>query len=405
MISFIRKYIIYLNIFLFFGTTTCSLAQNTYFNDVTATHLPQDAQAHALDVLLSDVDRDGDLDLVLALEKEPNRLYLNNGKGNYSWKKGVFAEKTHDTEHVRTADFNQDGFIDLIFVAEDDQHHEYYLGNGDGTFIDVSDRLLNKSEANGLDVADVNGDGLMDIAIGNSGKSPQNFLWINDPKRPGYFLDHSATALPQVADQTQSVKFADLDADGHVDMIIGNETPPNRLLYNDGKGNFIEHAAGLPQKTPLHTREVLVFDANGDGKPDLLFANLTSNGGAKDKDPRARLYINQGNRNFADETESRMPEQMFSTYAATTIDFDHDGDLDIILSAIQIPGFEAMQVQALRNDGTGHFSFATDKTIPEITSGRSWGIAVDDVNGDGIHDLVIGGWGSQVRLLLGQAGD
>ena len=402
MKNYIQQSLSYMSICLLFGSTQCSVAQQKYFNDVTLTNIPQDAKAHALDVILIDVDADGDLDLVLALESEPNRLYLNDGKGNFSWKKGVFAEKPHDTEHVRAADFNKDGFIDLIFVAEDDQNHEYYLGKGDGTFIDVSDRLLGKSEANGLDVADVNGDGLMDIVIGNSGKSPQNFLWINDAKRPGYFLDHTSISLPKVADQTQSVKFADLDADGHIDMIIGNETPPNRLLFNDGKGNFIEHTSGLPLMVPLHTREVIVFDANGDGKPDILFANLTSNGGEKEKDPRARLFINQGDRRFVDETESRIPEQTFSTYAATAIDFDHDGHLDIILSAIKIPPFEEMQVQALRNDGKGHFSFVTDKTIPEITRGRSWGIAIGDVNADGIADMVIGGWGSQVRLLLGQ---
>ncbi len=376
--------------------------QTAYFKDVTDSHFPLDAKTHALDIVLIDVDGDGDLDMVLALESEPNRLYLNDGQGKFTWKKGAFVNKNHDTEHVRAADFNQDGFLDLIFVAEDDQHHEYYLGRGDGTFQDVSERLLGKSEANGLDIADVNGDGLIDIVIGNSGDKPQNFLWINDPQRPGYFIDYTQQSLPPFADQTQSVKLIDLDGDGHVDMVLGNELPPNRLLFNDGQGNFIEDATGLPQDIPLHTREVIAFDANGDGKIDLLFANLTNNGGQWDKDPRARLYINQGNRQFVDETELRMPEQLFSTYAATAIDFDHDGHIDIILSAIKTPPFEEMQVQALRNNGSGIFSLVTDEVIPEVTRGRSWGIAVGDLNGDGIDDMVIGAWGGQVRLLFGQ---
>jgi len=405
MKTYVKRSLGCISILLSCGSQPYTFAQTAYFKDVTATHLPQDVKTHALDVILLDVDRDGDLDIVLALEAEPNRLYLNNGQGIFTWKQGAFAEKKHDTEHVRAADFDGDGFLDLIFVAEDDQRHEYYLGRGDATFVDVSDRLIGKSEANGLDVADVNGDGLVDIVIGNSGDKPQNFLWINNPARPGYFIDHSMTSLPQFADQTQSVKLADLDGDGHVDMVLGNEAPPNRLLFNDGKGNFIEHTEGLVGEVPLHTREVIAFDANGDGKLDLLFANLTSNGGAWENDPRARLFINRGGRRFVDETDSRIPVQLFSTYAATAMDFDKDGHTDLILSAIKIPPFEEMQVQALRNDGTGHFSLVTREVIPEITRGRSWGIAVGDVDGDGIDDLVIGGWGLQVRLLLGQMPD
>src|SRR6187401_1873915 len=122
--------------------------ETAWFKDVTATHVPVDGREHALDVVFLDVDGDRDLDAILALESEPNRLYLNDGKGKFTWRKGAFAEKNHDSEHVRIADFNKDGIADIIFVAEDDQTHEYYLGKDNGTFIDLSDRLPAKSEAN-----------------------------------------------------------------------------------------------------------------------------------------------------------------------------------------------------------------------------------------------------------------
>src|SRR5690606_18215606 len=166
-------------LWLAWGTTACVEGQSNeteYFIDVTQTHLPLDADTHALGVALLDVDGDGDLDAVFALEKEPNRLYLNDGQGKFSWKKGVFAPEAHDSEHVRAADFDGDGILDIFIVAEDDQNHEYYLGNGDGSFRDVSDRVLAKSEGNGLDVGDVNGDGLPDLVLGNSGEQGQNFL-------------------------------------------------------------------------------------------------------------------------------------------------------------------------------------------------------------------------------------
>ena len=376
--------------------------ETAWFKDVTATHVPVDGREHALDVVFLDVDVDHDLDAILALESEPNRLYLNDGTGKFTWKKGAFADKNHDSEHVRIADFNSDSIGDIIFVAEDDQTHEYYIGKDDGTFIDVSDRLPAKSEANGLDVGDLNGDGLPDIIIGNSGSKAQNFLWINSREKPGNFVDHTTDGLPAIEDQTQAVRLTDLNGDGAPDLVVGNEEPPNRLFLNDGKGKFTEQPEKLELLVPLHTRDVLVFDANRDGFLDILFVNLTSNGGQRDKDPTARLLINDGKGNFKDETAKRIPAQKLSSYSGTVLDFNHDGYTDIILSAIRIPPFEPAQVQALQNDGKGVFTNVTGKVIPGVTVCRGWGIAVGDVNGDAVLDLMIGGWGSHVRLLLGK---
>lgn len=375
--------------------------ETPYFIDVTETHIPQDSEAHTLDVKLLDVDADGDLDAILALESDINRLYLNNGMGKFTWKKGVFKGGSHDSEHVRIADFNNDGIMDVIFVAEDDQYHEYYLGNGDATYQNASDRMLGLSEGNGLDVGDVNGDGLPDIVIGNSGASGQNLLWLNDKDKPGYFMDYTEQGLPPINDGTQSIKMADLDGDGDLDMVVANEIPPNRLFLNDGKGTFKEVADQLELPVPLHTREVFLLDVENDGDLDIVFANLTNNGGQWEKDPQTRLLINDGNAHFKDRTE-QMPSNTFSTYAGAPIDFDQDGDTDLLMSAIQIPPFAPMQMHAYENDGKGNFSDMTQLIIPKDTFGRSWHIAIGDVNGDGIDDVLIGGWGSQLRLLLGK---
>lgn len=382
--------------------------QTDYYRDVTATHVPQDPELHALDAVFVDVDNNGTLDVVLAVEYGVNRLYLNDGTGKLTYKEGAFGEGAHDSEHVLAADFNQDGHLDFIFVAEDDHVHQYFLGRGDGSFEDVTNRLPQQSEGNGLAVGDVNGDGLPDIAIGNSngsndtGLSGQNFLWLNDPDKPGFFIDVTHTHLPAIDDDTQDIQLVDLSGDGHLDMLVANENPPNRLLLNDGTGRFREAPDRLELLVPLETRQAHVFDANGDGHPDILFFNLTSNAGRWEKDPQVRLLINDGNGYFKDETARRMPENRFSVWGGAVVDFNDDGFPDLLVGAIEVPGFNPLKLRAYQNDGSGNYEDVTQQVIPESTTGRHWGMATGDLNGDGKEDVFIGTWGTQARLLLKQ---
>lgn len=340
------------------GNTT-----ETYM-DVTSEFVPIAPDLHALDAAFVDVDKDGDLDIVLAVEYGINRLYLNDGKGKLTWKEGAFGNVRHDSEHVLSADFNKDGFADLVFVAEDDHVHQLFLGGPDGNFKEVTERLPAQSEGNALAIADVNADGLPDIIIGNSSEdrgknkeraSGQDFLWLNDAKRPGYFLDVTATHMPKDNDDTQDIKLSDLDGDRDLDMVIANETPPSRLLRNDGKGHFSDASDRLELLVPMETRQVQIFDANGDHLPDLLFFNLTSNNKGWDKDPQDRLLINNGKGYFKDQTRELLPKNTFSSWSGIITDFNSDGHADMLVGAIQVPGFVPMQLRAWQNDGKGHF--------------------------------------------------
>lgn len=374
--------------------------------DVTDSHVPVAPDLHALDIALADVDGDGDLDAAIAVEGGTNRLYLNDGSGRFSWAEGAFGTRAADNEHVRTADFDRDGHADFVFVAEDDRVIQLFLGRGDGSFVDACDRLPVQAEANGLAVGDVNSDGLPDIVIGTSGVrgkhgDGQNFLWLGDPKRPGWFVD-ATDRLPQLRDDTQGVALADLDGDGALDIVVANERPPNLLLYNDGTGRFTARPDRLGLAVPLETREAHVFDASGDGRADILFLNLTSNAGGWDKDPQSRLLIQQADGRFVDETATRLPAHRFSSWGGAVVDLDRDGHPDLIVGAIDVPGFRAGQLQAWRNDGSGRFVDRTAEWVPTSAVGRHWSMAVGDVDGDGIADLFVGGWGTQLRLLLGR---
>ncbi|RMO05673.1 FG-GAP repeat protein [Pseudomonas cichorii] len=383
---------------------------SSVFADATATHVPIAPSLHATDSVFVDVDKDGDLDVVVSVEHGVNRLYLNDGHGRLSIKPGAFGTVIHDSEHVRAADLNADGNMDVVFVAEADEVHQLFLGDGKGGFTDASDRLPQTSQGNALALGDVNGDNLPDILIGSTGETDyapdakivpaRNLLFLNDPKRPGHFINATQTHLPKTNDQTEGVVLADMDGDGDLDMVLASPALSNRLLLNDGKGHFSDASERLDLRVPMETREVHVADLNRDGHPDIVFFNITSNNFGWDKDPQTRILVNDGKGRFVDETAQRFPAHNFSSWAGTVVDFNGDGHPDLLVGAIQIPGFVPLQLRAWQNDGQGHFKDVTADVVPGITVGRSWSMGRGDLDGDGKDDVFIGGWGTQARLLL-----
>lgn len=374
--------------------------------DATLPNVPVAPGLHATDSVFIDVDHDGDLDVVVSVEHGVNRLYRNDG-GKLTYVPDAFGTRMHDSEHVRAADFNGDGHMDVVFVSEADEQHQLYLGDGKGCFVDASARLPAHSQGNGLAVGDVNGDGLPDIFIGSTGEAgggkevpAKNLLFLGDPKRPGYFIDASATHLPQGNDQTEGAVLADMDGDGHLDLVLASPSQPNRLLINDGKGRFRDESHRLELTVPMETREVHVLDVNGDGKLDIVFFNITSNNAGWEKDPQTRLLVNDGKGRYRDETAARLPKHTFSSWAGTVVDFNGDGAPDLLVGAIQVPGFVPLQLRAWQNHGKGHFKDVTLSVLPGVTVGRSWSMGKGDLDGDGKIDVFIGGWGTQARLLL-----
>jgi hypothetical protein len=237
-------------------------------------------------VLVLDVNRDGHDDIVIANNGQ-NRILINNGEAWFSDETNTRLNLTNDvTQSVAAGDINNDGFIDLVFANEG--KNRILINNGAGIFKDESEpRLEYRStleETREVDLADVDGDGDLDLFFANvaafvTGADKQNRLLLNDGS--GVFKDVTGLQLPADDDRSFSGSFFDIDKDGDSDIITGNVngdrfggSTPFRVYLNDGKGYFTDGTNLIFPATATGRGFDMEFaDFNNDGKTDIFLAN------------------------------------------------------------------------------------------------------------------------------------
>lgn len=344
--------------------------------------LPDDgAKEQSMDIRAADLDNDGDLDVVLANEGQPNTILFNDGNGNFTLAaSSILPARNQDSEDVAIADFNGDGWLDLVFCSEDDvvlgeqNVHEYYLGSEAGTFTAGPDNLVD-SEANAVISADINNDGWPDLVFGNNGPS---ILLLND--QTGSFIQDEER-IPAINRTTQDLLYVDLNADGHPDLIEGNENG-NRLYINDGNGFFTDETSSrFPAMMGLETRKVVAGDVDGDNDLDLFLCNVAFLPG---RNPQNRLFLNDGTGVFTDATNPQLPTEFDHTLDALLLDMDADGDLDLFVANIA-----GVAQKVYRNDGNGSFSIATPEILGENYVREGLGFFAADFNGDELIDIYL----------------
>lgn len=308
-----------------------------------------------MDAEAADLDNDGDLDVVVAVEYGGNVILINDGSGRFTNQSTErIPQKLFDSEDVAIADFSCDGHLDIIFVSEDNQINEYYINDGSGVFSDAADRMIVAGTSNAVLAADIDQDGDPDLLIGNAG---QNVILLNDGS--GNFTDETSTRLPAVSDITQDLELGDVDNDGDLDLLVGNEDQ-NRLLINDGRGVFQEQAQHLPIRAEREeTREADFGDVDGDNDLDIIFANVDFQ---SQTSLRNRLLLNDGSGNFTDAS-SQIPASAYLTVDADFADIDQDNDLDLLIGN----GFGG-GLQVWINDGKGVFTDQTTQLLPSNSS-------------------------------------
>jgi hypothetical protein len=357
--------------------------------EVTQSSIPfPELRNNTMDIETADLDKDGDLDIVLAMEFKPNVILINDGSGKFSNESSArLPQVVHDSEDIALGDFDKDGDTDIVFVSEDDKVHEYYLNDGKGVFSDNSSKFPVSSIANAVDVADYDKDGDLDLIMGNDG---QEFYLANDGK--GNFTDETKSRMPADQTTTQDVQSADLDKDGDLDLIFGSENG-NRLYLNNGKGIFSD---ATEKRLPLaneETRKIRLADIDKDGDLDAFVCNVDF---GKQKDKANRILVNDGKGFFKEETAQRLSAvNDMHTGDVAFVDLDNDKDLDMIIANL-FGGYS----QVCINDGKGFFAEITDTVFPQKLMGDAISVETADWNKDGKPDIYFGFFRGGDRLFF-----
>ncbi|MFO0983368.1 MAG: VCBS repeat-containing protein [Planctomycetota bacterium] len=339
--------------------------------------LPPDSD-YTTDLVLADVDGDGDADLVVGNSHQPDRLYENDGNGRFTDAPGRLPLIDNFTQDLLLADVDLDGDPDLVLA--EGYRNQLYRNDGAGRFTDASDRLpLFPDVTFCIDAADVDADGDPDLVLGSE---DQDGLYLNDGT--GHYSDASSQ-LPPDNVFTAALAFVDVDRDGDPDLMLVESGAPNKLYLNDGTGRFTDGSGSLP---PLRGGEhaLVAGDVDGDGDADLVLANFATTN---------ELYLNDGTGHFTDASD-RLPSDKSCAEALALSDVDGDGDLDLVVANVRYCDAGITSFLYV-NDGDGYFS------VPTIDLPPAWGdaVAMGDMDGDGDPDIVLGAPGEQNRLFLG----
>lgn len=244
------------------------------------------------------------------------------------------------------------------------------IQEGTPLFRDVTATHLPTGVLDGLSmdagVADVDGDGDLDIVVANEFRP--NILLLNDGT--GRFTDGSGN-LPAAEHDSEDVGIDDFDGDGDLDIVVVSEDDQiNEFYLGDGTGRFTDEGQRIPVGGT--TNGVLVADLNGDGAPDILMAN---NG-------QDALLINDGSGGFVDETAERLPSIDDVTQDHELGDVDGDGDLDIVVA-------NEGRNRLFINDGSGRFTDESEDRVPlRGTPEETREADLGDIDGDGDLDLL-----------------
>jgi hypothetical protein len=370
----------------------------------------------------SDLDNDGDLDLIINNINSPAFIYENQAtqlkSGNYLDVKLSGSETNSLALGAKVTVFAGQ----TIQVLEQNPYRGYqssvsttlHFGLGNITTIDslnvtwpggnitkkyavATNQTLELSESEGVN-APTQKPGRPDVFLTEKAKlTTEKGRGFNDYKRQPLLIN-------PISGNGKAMVFADFDGDGREDLFVGAGSNASASIYSQSSnGSFVkQNAAVFASADGTEDSDAIAFDANGDGSLDLYVAS----GGVYDFNVgddalRDRLYLNDGKGNFALASEA-LPSEAFPTGTVQVSDFNFDGIPDLFVGARINPGQfpTSLGGRVWINDGKGKFTDQTKQLAPTFANlGMLTDSGMADLDKDGKPELIVLGEAMPIQIF------
>jgi len=273
-------------------------------------------------ITVADFDEDGDMDIALSIQRETSGIMVWLNKSERRWIRSVSPIEINNYEGIETADVNKDGHMDIIAAnATSDTKGgiQVWLGDGSGAW-DLESGPTVTGIFMDVALADFDQNGTLDIAGAGWGRFGALKVWFGDGAG-GW----SATA-PLSKGSFYALSIGDINADGNMDILAGSYRQGVLVFLGDGKGNFTgnQFVYGKPESDRGDSFwQVLNVDLDGDGLMDVLAGSLDSRG--------VRAWRNEGPDAWA-PVKGRFPSTG-NFYEMTVTDLNADGRDDIVAAS------------------------------------------------------------------------
>ncbi len=346
------------------------------------------AASGARSVYASDLDGDGDLD-VLSASSYDNKIawYENKGDGSFGEQQVISTEADRAFD-VYAADLDNDGDLDVLSASATygyDDKIAWYENQGNGHFGEQQVISTQNYFAWSVYTADLDNDGDLDVLSASSGYKGI-IAWYENEGSGSFGAQQIITTE---ANGAFSVYAVDLDQDGDLDVLSASFYDNKIAWYeNDGSGNFGDQQAITTEA--VNTTSVYASDLDQDGDLDVLSASID--------DDKVAWYENDGNGNFG--TQQIITTQADGANAVYAADLDQDGDMDVLSASLSYT--DQIQIAWYENEGSGNFA---DQQIITTEANVAQDVYAADLDNDGDLDVLSASLGDDKIAWYENEGD